>query len=178
MWPHTMCGHTSFSYLSVLSCRILCAMDVMALVPFGNMHMVNRFTSFPMRLITFVLLMFVMQTLAAQSDDLEELDGLLVDHTITRMGHDFYRDFSAYWMLNFSGADYNLSLHERPSARWGSLVWVEYRSQQVYRSFLRPNTAGIQDMAELAAAQVKSRVDQLRVTEAFEDRFDLEEDEL
>ena len=109
----------------------------------------------------------------AQNNVVDEIDGLLIDLTITRIGHDFYRDYSTYWQFNFPDSNYTISLHERPSARWGSLIWVEYLSKELFRSFLRPNSSGIKGIAESAASQVKGKLDQILLSEAFEDHFDL-----
>ncbi|MCM8325103.1 hypothetical protein M8U86_08385, partial [Enterobacter hormaechei] len=48
-----------------------------------------------------------------------EVPGLLTDHTVTSVGHDFYRAFSDKWESDYPG---NLTINERPSARWGS--WI------------------------------------------------------
>jgi hypothetical protein len=47
--------------------------------------------------------------------------------------------------------DFNLVVRERPSARWGSLVTVEYQQRLVYRRFLPPNTVELKDEAYDAA---------------------------
>jgi len=47
-----------------------------------------------------------------------EVPGLLTDHTVSSIGHDFYRAFSDKWESEYHG---NLTINERPSARWGKL---------------------------------------------------------
>lgn len=49
-----------------------------------------------------------------------EVPGLITDHTVTSIGHAFYRDFSDNWGKEYPGT---LTINERPSARWevGSL---------------------------------------------------------
>ncbi|WP_333958655.1 CsgE family curli-type amyloid fiber assembly protein, partial [Escherichia coli] len=44
-----------------------------------------------------------------------EVPGLLTDHTVSSIGHDFYRAFSDKWESDYTG---NLTINERPSARW------------------------------------------------------------
>ncbi|PLY13857.1 MAG: hypothetical protein C0631_12860, partial [Sedimenticola sp.] len=55
---------------------------------------------------------------------LDEISGIVVDRTITLMGHDFYRYFTSYRQFTQPESKYNLTVFERPSARWGSLVWI------------------------------------------------------
>jgi curli production assembly/transport component CsgE len=40
---------------------------------------------------------------------------------------------------------------ERPSARWGSLVWVEYSHRAVFQAFLSPARANVKEVAAQAA---------------------------
>ena len=73
-----------------------------------------------------------------------EISGFTQDSTITRAGHEFARYLSDYRNANFStGNDYNLVVFERPSARWGSLIWVTSDNQDVYRRFLPPGRIDI-----------------------------------
>lgn len=44
-----------------------------------------------------------------------EVPGLLTDHTVSSIGHEFYRAFSDKWESEYTG---NLTINERPSARW------------------------------------------------------------
>src|SRR5690625_653821 len=53
--------------------------------------------------------------------------GVVVNRTITVQGQEFYQFFSMRWSYIAGDASYTLSVHERPSARWGSEIWVEYR---------------------------------------------------
>ena len=63
----------------------------------------------------------------------DEISGFTIDHTITRVGHDFSRYLSDYRNTNLPDTDYNLTIYERPSARWGSLIWVTHNHRIVFR---------------------------------------------
>jgi hypothetical protein len=69
----------------------------------------------------------------------DEMQGFIVDNTISHIGHDFYYYF-ADRLRATSRLDFNLVVRERPDARWGSLVTVEFEREVVYRRFLPPNT--------------------------------------
>lgn len=107
----------------------------------------------------------------------DELKGFIVDQTITHIGHQFYRAFCDR-LRDISQLDFNLVVRERPSARWGSLVWVEFEGGTVYRRFLSPNTAELQGVAHAAADEVKETVTRRRLELLLQDTTDMDRDEL
>ena len=112
------------------------------------------------------------------SGELSELNGFTIDNTITRVGHDFYRYLGEYRTLNYSNSSsYNLVVHERPSARWGSLIWVTENRKTVYRQFIQPRSSDFKALAKKAARQIHDSISQKKITSLFADRFDLETDE-
>ena len=127
------------------------------------------------------------QCLAAEIDNteaiedthpLEEISGIVSDRTITLIGHEFYRHFTNYRHLHTPDSEYNLTVFERPSARWGSLVWVEYQSKKLYQTFLSPGRTTHQQMAEQAAQQLEEKLNKIKLQELLSDHIDLERDEL
>lgn len=112
----------------------------------------------------------------AQADE-DEIMGFIVDNSISNIGHEFYRYFTER-LRDTSQLDFNLVFRERPSARWGSLVWVEYEGRVLYRSFLAPNTALLQPAAYQAADQVLEEISRLKLENLLYDTFDMERDEL
>lgn len=112
---------------------------------------------------------------ASSIDD--ELKGFIVNQTITHIGHQFYRAFCDR-LRDISQLDFNLVVRERPSARWGSLVWVEYEGGTVYRQFLSPNTAELQAVAYAAADEVRETVTRRRLEMLLQDTTDMDRDEL
>ncbi|MDB5885558.1 MAG: hypothetical protein JWR74_1729 [Polaromonas sp.] len=79
--------------------------------------------------------------------------GVVVNQTITLIGQDFYLNFVAAWRDKPLSERYTLSVHERPSARLGSQVWVEYGNRRVFQTFLPPARARAKD-AGLDAVEV------------------------
>ncbi|MBN8430548.1 curli production assembly/transport protein CsgE [Microbulbifer salipaludis] len=108
----------------------------------------------------------------------EEISGFNIDQTITRTGHDFARFMSEYRNLNYPDSDYNLTIQERPSARWGNLIWITYNNKTVFRRFISPSTNNIRQLAEEASKMIHEMVLQEKVRAAFTDHFDLGKDEL
>lgn len=109
---------------------------------------------------------------------LEEITGVIIDRTITFIGADFYRYFSDYWRISFPEDPSVLTIFERPSARWGSLIWVEYRSQKLSQLFISPGRNNKKKSAEQLANLVNKKLTQIRLTEMLSDTFDMDRDEI
>ena len=92
------------------------------------------------------LLLLALAGTQARGDAEDEMMGFIVDNTVSHIGHDFYYSF-AERLRATSRLDFNLVVRERPDARWGSLVTVEYQQRVVYRRFLPPNTVELKDVA-------------------------------
>ena len=107
----------------------------------------------------------------------DEISGFNVDQTITRTGHDFARYMSEYRNLNYPDSDYNLTIRERPSARWGNLIWITYNNDTVFRRFVSPSTNNIKALAEEASKMIHEMVLQEKVRQALTDHYDLGKDE-
>lgn len=105
--------------------------------------------------------------------------GVVTDATVTRIGHDFYNAFSAHWRDQANAEQFSLTVHERPSARWGSLVWVEYANNQLFRAFLSPARRDYVPVAAQEASRIayQSVVDSEVQRQLFRDP-DLAQDEL
>lgn len=111
------------------------------------------------------------------SADEAEIDGLILNGTITQAGQAFYRTFCE--QLNARGPiDFNLAVKERPSARWGVLVWVEYEDRPLFRRFLKPSVSDMQPIAEAAAETVVAQIERQQLQALFQDNLDLAKDEL
>ena len=74
---------------------------------------------------------------------LENDSGFIVDRTITNFGANFFRDFSLAWRERGGVEHIDLTIIEKPSARWGSLIIVEYNNQPVARVFLQAGRSAI-----------------------------------
>ena len=113
----------------------------------------------------------------AHADAEDEMQGFIVDNTISHIGHDFYYYF-ADRLRATSRLDFNLVVRERPDARWGSLVTVEFERDVLYRRFLPPNVTQLKEEAIAAADLVRQEVVQRKLQRLLQDTTDLERDEL
>jgi curli production assembly/transport component CsgE len=93
------------------------------------------------------------QGLAAQERNIEDInanDGIVIDQTITMIGQAFYQSFVALWREKARVDRYSLAVRERPSARQGSQVWIEFGQKRVFQSQLPSNRSKVQELAEQA----------------------------
>ena len=77
--------------------------------------------------------------------------GIVTSQPITVAGHEFCRSFITAW-LDKPGSDrYTIAIRERPSARWGTQVWVEYGPRRVLQIQLPPTRTALRELGENAA---------------------------
>ena len=112
------------------------------------------------------------------NESLEEVSGIILDRTVTFVGQNFYRNFSDYWRLKFAESKDVLTIYERPSARWGSLIWVEYRSKKLSELFVSPSKNNTKEKAAKFADKVNQKLVKIKLAEHFMDTFDVDKDEL
>lgn len=80
----------------------------------------------------------------------EQYGGIVTDQTITVAGQDFYQYFVALWQDQPLNERYSIAIRERPSARWGNKVWVEYANSVVFETVLPSNRSNIKAISAQA----------------------------
>lgn len=103
-----------------------------------------------------------------------EVPGLLTDRTVSSVGHDFYRAFSDKWESSYTG---NLSINERPSARWGSWITITVNQDVVFQTFLFPIKRDFDSNVNAAIAQTQEALDRRQIDQALLGTGDLARDE-
>ena len=86
------------------------------------------------------------------------LGGAIIDHTITVSGREFYQQFAALWRELDTSERYQISVHEQPSARRGTQVWIRFGEQRVFQASLPGNRAKARDLAQQAGEQTYQNV--------------------
>jgi len=80
----------------------------------------------------------------------EQFAGALIDHTITVAGHEFFKQFSMLWREQPLNERYLLTIHEQPSARRGTSVWIEYDRVRVFQAYLPANRTKLGELVREA----------------------------
>jgi curli production assembly/transport component CsgE len=109
----------------------------------------------------------------------EQATGFIIDRTITGFGAEFLREFALAWRNEGATDGVDLTIVERPSARWGSTIFVEYRNQPAARVFLQAGSSTtIQPLALNAARYMAGRVADNALLGLFNQDPDLGKEEL
>jgi curli production assembly/transport component CsgE len=110
---------------------------------------------------------------------LEELyGGVVANQTITVAGQDFYQHFVAAWRDFALSERFAISVHERPSARWGTQIWIEYAQRRVFQASLPTGRAGIKSLSEQAAEFAYQKVTDVEVERLLFRDTDIGADEI
>lgn len=108
----------------------------------------------------------------------EQYGGLVTDQTITVAGQDFYQYFIALWRDKPLNELFVVAIRERPSARWGNRILVEYAQRRVFEAVLPSSRSNIKSMSETAAEISYKNVVDAEVQRKFFRDHDLGPDEL
>lgn len=103
-----------------------------------------------------------------------EIPGLLTDHTVSAVGHAFYRGFSDKWESDYPG---NLTINERPSARCGSWITITVNQDVIFQTFLFPTKRDLDQNVIFALAQTEEAINRLQIDKALLSTGDLAQDE-
>ena len=109
--------------------------------------------------------------------DEDKIADAVGDQTMTQVGHGFIQGFQRAWRDFEGGAESNIAIFERPSARWGSLVWVEQNFTRVYQTFLFPGSGDPAAVGEGAARWVHQRIGEIEAEKLLFKDPDLEKEE-
>ena len=116
----------------------------------------------------------------ADSDDdsLVEIEGLLIDRTLTRLGKDFYFAFSMKMNNEYGDLEVNLTITEVPTALSGSIITVYHFDRAIYKTALSPGRYQAEQRAEEAMYATRNYIVKWKIEKQFQDTFDLERSEL
>jgi curli production assembly/transport component CsgE len=77
--------------------------------------------------------------------------GIITSQAVTVAGHEFSDYFIAAWRDKPDSERYAIAIRERPSARLGSQVRIDFAQRPVYQSRLPPSRAALKALGEQAA---------------------------
>lgn len=118
------------------------------------------------------------QKLEEQSfTDYNEVTGVIIDRTITRLGDDFYKPFSLLINSRFDALEINLIVKERPTAMSGSIISVIHRNTVIFRTAITPGRKATEEEVKRAVSVVSSHINKWKLERMIGDTFDLAHDE-
>ena len=83
-----------------------------------------------------------------------EIDGLIVDATVTKAGRDFYQVFYNNWQAPPNAKNFSIEIKEKPSRGLGTIVSIDVNDRQVIEIPLQPRYDIIESMAEQAVRSI------------------------
>jgi len=89
-----------------------------------------------------------------------EIDGLVVDETLSKVGRDFYEAFYSKWVAPVDAKDYTLFIKESPPRMNRVMVSIYVNDDEVFSSYLSPREEIINAYADYAVGQVQSYLKQ------------------
>ncbi|MGI9874479.1 curli production assembly/transport protein CsgE [Vibrio chagasii] len=115
--------------------------------------------------------------LKEQFNDFSEVNGIIVDRTITRLGDDFYFFFSQSLNESYPDLKENLTVKERPTALSGSIIEVQHSRKPIFRTALSPGRRQAKERAADATRVVGNYIIRWQAERLFQDTYDLDHDE-
>jgi Curli assembly protein CsgE. len=103
-----------------------------------------------------------------------EIPGIVADHTVSSVGHDFYRAFTDKWA---STTRENISINERPSARWGSWITITVNQDIMFQTFLFPIKRDFDKTVDAALQITQEGINKRQIDNALLKTDDLAHDE-
>lgn len=118
-----------------------------------------------------VALLLASPTVDARADRLDE--GMVLGQTVTVAGQDFFRYFVALWRDKYISERVLIIVRERPSARTGSVIWIEHDGHRLLQFTLPAARGLIRGLSEQAAEQLWQRLNQAEIDAGLDNDKDL-----
>lgn len=108
----------------------------------------------------------------------DPLGGLIVNRTMTVLGWDFYKSFSDVWQALHPDSKNTLTVVERPTAQFGSEIWINYLDQPVFHVFLSPARSQVRQVSKEAIEIVQQNIASIDIQRQFFKDADLGPEEM
>jgi curli production assembly/transport component CsgE len=99
-----------------------------------------------------------------------EIDGLLVDETITKVGRDFYDLFYQNWEAPLGARNFTIVFKEKPVPGLGTLISLQIEDEEVFMQRLPPRYSIVEEFAKYAVFQAR---DHLQQKQQLQDQLEL-----
>lgn len=87
---------------------------------------------------------------APNPDASEHFNGIVADQTITPGGQDFFKMFSTLWHDMAGSERFSIAIRERPSARLGNWIQIDYGNRTIFQALLPAARGNIRALCEQA----------------------------
>lgn len=105
-----------------------------------------------MRLFIFIALILVLPS-AIAIDPNFEIDGLIIDQTLSRIGHLFYEELLKDW--DTSNQVGTITVRERFDPITGNVIWIDVDDNAVYQERINSRSTDIEEKVQSARNELK-----------------------
>ncbi len=91
-------------------------------------------------------------------DDDFVLNNLVMDETLSKMGHDFYRVFYDNWDPPKTDRNFTIYINERPSPGMGNIIQVKINYEEIFKRRISPKPEYIRQVAQMAVKQSENYI--------------------
>jgi len=100
--------------------------------------------------------MVLLGNFAVNAEPVFEVGGLMVDQTLSPVGHLFYEQLVDAYGLDISAATPTITVRERPDTFAGNVIWIEVDDNVVYEDRVGTRFSGVEEKAQAARAQLEA----------------------
>ncbi|MBS3808232.1 MAG: hypothetical protein KGY60_12060 [Bacteroidales bacterium] len=86
------------------------------------------------------------------------LNNLVMDETLSKMGHDFYRFFNDNWNPPETDESFTIYINEMPSPGMGNMIQVKINYDEIFRQRISPKQDYIKQLAQMAVRQSENYI--------------------
>lgn len=126
-----------------------------------------------MKKLNFLLIIMLSLTIFDSTAAEVEVPGLIASRTVTSVGQKFSRDFSDRW----TDPTTNLTITEKPSARWGSIMTIRTGQDILFQTVIFPTMRNYDATVDQAVAVVSAELKRRVINRALLQTGDLSRDE-
>lgn len=82
-----------------------------------------------------------------------EIDGLIVDETLTKAGKDFYYNFFRNWEAPANAKNYSITIIEKPFRAMTTQIFIKINDNEVFKSMIQPRNDYIVQLSDYAISR-------------------------
>ncbi|MGK7397102.1 MAG: CsgE family curli-type amyloid fiber assembly protein [Candidatus Cyclobacteriaceae bacterium M3_2C_046] len=98
-----------------------------------------------------------------------EIDGLVVDETLTKVGRDFYEIFYNRWQAPPQAKNYTIFIREKPVPGFGTLISIKVVDDEIFSQRVPPRFEIVEEYAQYATYLTQNfLLDQARMKDQLE----------
>ena len=121
-----------------------------------------------------VALLLASPALATRADRLDE--GMVLGQTVTVAGQDFFLYFVSLWRDKSISERVLIMVRERPSARTGSVIWIEHQGHRLLQFALPASRGFLRGLSEQAVEQLWQRLTEAEIDASLDHDSELARD--